>query len=717
MTETQTNQPEFRNEWAKILYTANIVDVCNALNIELTKIGRLYRGVEHDSLVITPRTNSFSWNSRNIGGRGGWSFVKDYVLDDHDNHLSKKDLTRQLREYAAILVGNNVSTFDQSEADTKIEPYVYPTNHIVNNIDMAKAYLSRERKIDPSIADWLHANGWLDQDKMDNAIFVERDLFDNRIIGSIKQGTHIDYQKYGKRGTSKITDKNSEPYAAWWFATGKPEHISFFESPIDAISYYQLLQSEGRSTDNHIFISMNGLKNNVVSKYVSLVNGLMNDKYNSEIKSITIAVDNDEAGRSFANSQEEYVFESTPGVKIPFNSDLPKGTDVKDWNDVLKKDTSRTNNNLEKDNVTSTPTAIQEKRTSKKDSSNTKDVVKTPIADLMHDVNQKLSDPGKTLELLLFLNQFRNYSFRNRMLIAKQRPGAIAVASFSKFKEMGYYVKKGEKGIKILVPVTSDTFLRNGKDTPVKYATATEKAKIKAKILPVKQKLYYVHGNVFDVSQTNMPKEHYPDLYPNRHLDFDVKKPIEKAKIDHNLDQFAKSIDFNINRNISSEQYSELFGNAKGVTVPDRKTIYLNPNNTPTEMTTTALHELGHAQLHSSPKGKQISEPIKELQAQLTSYLVASSIGIDNRDYTVRYIASWTDHGKKINELDSNTQAAIFSGVTRASDKLVNYLSTEKQQQDIEQTRSSKEQDFATKKNKTRTVLQNARTKDQGLEL
>lgn len=71
MTETQTNQPEFRNEWAKILYTANIVDVCNALNIELTKIGRLYRGVEHDSLVITPRTNSFSWNSRNIGGRGG----------------------------------------------------------------------------------------------------------------------------------------------------------------------------------------------------------------------------------------------------------------------------------------------------------------------------------------------------------------------------------------------------------------------------------------------------------------------------------------------------------------------------------------------------------------------------------------------------------------------------------------------------------------------
>ncbi len=98
---------------------------------------------------------------------GVGAFVKYCGLEDHDNHLPKKDLARQLREYAAILAGNNVSTFDQSVVDTKIESYVYPKNHIANNIDMAKAYLSRKCKIVPTITDLLHANGWLDQDKKD----------------------------------------------------------------------------------------------------------------------------------------------------------------------------------------------------------------------------------------------------------------------------------------------------------------------------------------------------------------------------------------------------------------------------------------------------------------------------------------------------------------------------------------------------------------------
>ncbi len=79
----------------------------------------------------------------------------------------------------------------------------------------------------------------------------------------------------------------------------------------------------------------------------------------------------------------------------------------------------------------------------------------------------------------------------------------------------------------------------------------------------------------------------------------------------------------------------------RGVTVPSKKGIYLNPSNTGNEMTTTLMHELGHAQLHSlsGSKTKDLSRPLQELQAQMTSYLVAQNYGIDNREYTVDYIA------------------------------------------------------------------------------
>lgn len=654
------------NEWFELLYNANVIDVCNALGIELQKEGRVYRGVEHDSLVITPNKNSWKWNSRDIGGRGGWAFIKDYVLDDSDNHLPRQQLVGSMKKYAAELTGANVGTFSNDSlptTDDKREPYAYPKHHIVDHIIDAEKYLSTERKLDPVIVDWLHGVGVLDQDKMDNVIFVERNLCTNAIIGSVKQGTHVDFKKYGKRGTAKQIDKNSEPYAAWIFKTGKPENVRFFESPIDAISYYQLLrQSSPNGGKDYIFISMNGLKKQVISKYLTEVDAFLNGQFSSGIKSIALCVDNDEAGRKFAADQKKYVFTNNRNQTVEIKDSLP--TTEKDWNDVLKK------SSLEKNPIKTN--ALEQEQEKEKDKP--KDIVKTPINDLMQAVSQDFKDPIKTLDLLDFLNKFHGYSLRNRLLIEQQRKGAVAVASFSKFKELGYSVKKGEKALKIIVPIKKESFIRNGKAIPVKYATATEKKQIKAGTIKVQKDVFFTHGNVFDVSQTNMPKEKYPELYPNRHLDFDMTNPNDKNKIDNQLDKFAASIGFKVNRDISNAEYSEHFGNAKGVTLQDSKTIYLNPNNTPTEMTTTTMHELGHAQLHFSPEGRTLSRDIKELQAQLTSYLVAQRCGIDNREYTVHYIANWTDKGKKLEKLEPEKQSQILAGVTQAADKMADYI-------------------------------------------
>jgi len=77
-----------------------------------------------------------------------------------------------------------------------------------------------------------------------------------------------------------------------------------------------------------------------------------------------------------------------------------------------------------------------------------------------------------------------------------------------------------------------------------------------------------------------------------------------------------------------------IFGNAKGVTIPENKIIYLNPNNTPTEKINNLIHELGHVQLHTDTNQPKTSLLIEELQANLISYVIVivKNYGIDNHD-------------------------------------------------------------------------------------
>ncbi|WP_227743732.1 hypothetical protein [Lactobacillus helveticus] len=59
----------------------------------------------------------------------------------------------------------------------------------------------------------------------------------------------------------------------------------------------------------------------------------------------------------------------------------------------------------------------------------------------------------------------------------------------------------------------------------MKNATKEEKQQIREGNIDSYQKTFYKIGTVFDAPQTNMPKEKYPELYPNRHQDFAVKNP------------------------------------------------------------------------------------------------------------------------------------------------------------------------------------------------
>lgn len=299
---------------------------------------------------------------------------------------------------------------------------------------------------------------------------------------------------------------------------------------------------------------------------------------------------------------------------------------------------------------------------------------------LLKEVETYTQTPEQVLEFLDFTDKFHQYSTRNSMLIHMQRPSAVAVGSFKKFKDMGYSVKKGEKGIKLFVPTQATVFYRQDKDgnktaTQLKNATQEEKQKIKDGSIKTQSKTFYKIGTVFDATQTNMPKEKYPELYPNRHQDFDMKNPRQLDLLEKGLRSVANDmkmpvVTYNSFDTEIRDKYKDP-QNAKGYFNRATNEIVLNGNNTPTENVSVLAHELGHAQLHNSQKQeKELPRPLKEMQAEMTSYLYCKRYGIDTKKETISYIADWTDNGKDFNKLPSGVKGQILTHVSAATDKL-----------------------------------------------
>lgn len=316
---------------------------------------------------------------------------------------------------------------------------------------------------------------------------------------------------------------------------------------------------------------------------------------------------------------------------------------------------------------------------------------------MLKEVENYTQSPEKVVEMLDFMSKFHNYSERNAMLIHMQRPGATAVGSYAKFKKLGYNVNKGEKGIKIFVPSKATVFYRQGKDgkknlTSLKNATKEEKQQIKEGNIESYQKTFYRIGTVFDAPQTNMPKEKYPQLYPNKHQDFAMKNLGQLDLLEKGLRSVADDMKMPVvTYNPFDAEIRDKYKdpqNAKGYFNRATNEIVLNGNNTPTENVSVLAHELGHAQLHNSQKQeKDLPRELKEMQAELTSYLYCSHFGIDTKQETIDYIAGWTSNGQKFNELPNGVKGQILTHVGSATRTLTTNTDKviEKEQNKIDQ--------------------------------
>lgn len=267
---------------------------------------------------------------------------------------------------------------------------------------------------------------------------------------------------------------------------------------------------------------------------------------------------------------------------------------------------------------------------------NTKETLSKKIEQLQNNTLTKIKDyttnPEKYLQLIDFIHHCYNYSLHNRLLIYAQNPSAIAVGSFTKFKNLNYTVKKGEKGIKIMVPVKVTLFKDKNKLIKMSNATKLQKQQIKNGKIKTIQRTYFKLGTVFDITQTNMPIEKHQELYPENNTITDVN---------HNLEQIEQGI-----RKADPKLKTD--------------SIVNNTNTCITKTVISLVHKLIKTKMQNT-SSLELSDQTKNLLIELTVYSMLKSLKIDTSDKTKLYIASWKNKdGQKISELSGKKQSDIL---------------------------------------------------------
>ena len=352
MTEQESRRGKSRRERVEFARSRDILDVANELQMELVRSGRDYRWKEHDSLVISPDKNLWKWFSRNTGG-DSISLVETIKEVDFNQSVD-------------FLNDGNFKEFQMVERPQ--EDFKYYIEKYEQPFSAGRDYLRNQRGLSDETIDYFLEQGVLAQAnaKLDyfaegnggvttNAIepvIVFKSLSSSgEVVGASLQGIHENWEKWPKHGYAKVIMKNSDPMTGIHVDIGSPKRLIFTESPIDLMSYYELHKD---SLQDVRLVSMDGLKESTIGRHLSQIKAEMSGKaliwtpeqladglqvaidhhfFENEENAdlITLALDNDNAGRTFIQELE------AKGAVI--NSDLPElrpGQDKTDWNDVLK---------------------------------------------------------------------------------------------------------------------------------------------------------------------------------------------------------------------------------------------------------------------------------------------------------------------------------------------------------------------------------------------
>jgi hypothetical protein len=250
-------------------------------------------------------------------------------------------------------------------------------------------------------------------------------------------------------------------------------------------------------------------------------------------------------------------------------------------------------------------------------------------------------EAGKSETLTAYLAamaRFHQYSFGNILAIARQRPAATRVAGFYTWKELGRFVKKGEKGIQILAPMIAK---RRRKDAAEQESTPNHDTKSTPMLIGFRA-VY-----VFDVAQT---------------------EGAELPKVEHNISGEVGAhreglIAFLNAQNIALE-FNERIAPALGVSYGGR--IALLPGQSQAEEFTTLVHETAHELLHKTERRTMTTATVRETEAEAVAFIVGQAIGLEIGTASSDYIQMYAGNAALLAEsleVIQRTSAVILGAI------------------------------------------------------
>jgi len=288
-----------------------------------------------------------------------------------------------------------------------------------------------------------------------------------------------------------------------------------------------------------------------------------------------------------------------------------------------------------------------------KDVTRADDGVESIFDQLSRGVKEAFVSEETYIKLLEFAASFYYYSLRNSLLIRMQNPEAFFVASYTDWSKRvlpdgsKVQVKKGEKGIQIIIPNITECFNdEKGKRRTVSSASPEQKRLIAiGAIKTYKEVTGFRRGYVFDVYQTTYPTDEISKLLPQRLISEDGKELLEAVT------KVVKDRGYSI-------QVKPNMGAVNGYVQYETQKITLSAQLGTLHSANTLIHELTHVVLHE--KRQDISNKDKEIEAESVAFIVSSHFGLDTSSFSFPYINLYGQEStiEKLLEFGSRIQAA-----------------------------------------------------------
>jgi len=260
--------------------------------------------------------------------------------------------------------------------------------------------------------------------------------------------------------------------------------------------------------------------------------------------------------------------------------------------------------------------------------------------------------------------RFHHYSFRNTVAIWAQRPEATQVAGYRVWQDMGRQVRKGERGIEILAPVT-----RRADDSDAAPRLPGGAGSIPGlPTPPARTVVGYRIAHVFDISQT--------DLMAGTADVFAVVQPalLTGQAPDHLWDGLARQVDEAGYRLV----VEPLTGGANGRTHFVDRVVTVTPDLEPAHRAKTLSHEMAHITLHQPETvAAGTDSPVPacrgriEVEAESVAYLIAAAHDLDASAFSFAYVAGWAQRaGGDVEQVLAETATRVLGAAHRILDRL-----------------------------------------------